>query len=579
MKKILSLIIAVLFLAAGCGGGGGTTSGSTTPTVSGLALAGAPIIGFVYLKDSAATPATLGPQNIASDGSFTFDVTGLTPPFFMRAEGTVGGQSYDLYSVATGEGRANINPLTNVILADTAGVNDPATAFNDPATYRNSITQAALAQAVTDLQTFLAPLLEQQNASSVNPLTGTFAADHTGIDAILDIVSVEISNTGTITVIDKTTQTTIAETTTSNVAAPTNPVVVDELPPATVVTDIQAIGTALSNLGTALNNPNRSFDTLSPLFATNYGINDGLDRTQEINNWLMDSPSNISSISNLALEFSGSDYIITFTAFFADGTSEVVDEGFIMTNEGGTWKLKGNGYMSDLDSFAVRTLKSTTMHDTVYFESGFQMILDDAGNNGFETAVVTGPGLPAQGITLVKSSNEPLRLIPSAPNSSIYNEFWNMTDSELDQVLDNSVYTIVIKDASNNTIETRQWKVKKRPYKSTELTSGMFPTFSGITSHDIATVTFPGTITFTYAKPTDFTVTWMDVEMSYWGGTWGVDWGSGWTDNELSVNGTSGSIILGNPPFSPVQGGVFQIHASDIYNRETGVWWWYGTVN
>lgn len=580
MKKIFGLFIAIVLMLAGCGGGGGNTSSGSSSggagsgaTVSGLALAGAPIIGYVMLKDSAGV--TKGPSAIASDGSFSFDVDGLTPPFFLRAEGNVGGQGYDLYSVATGEGKANINPLTNVIVANTTG-SDPAAVFTDPATHKNAVNDAALAQAVTDLQTFLQPLLAAHNATDVNPLTGAFAADHTGIDAVLDIVKVEVSNTGTVTVTDKTTNQVVAEAPADALAAPTDPLQTGEFAPAAVVTDIQAIAAVLADLATALNDPNRSYSSLSPFFATDlvYGIDNGMTRDQVINDWLMGVPDNITSITNLAIEFSGSDYNVYCTVFFADGSSERIDF-FIMTNEGGSWKFKGNGYKTQLE-FQVETLKSTKSSGTVVYESGFQLFLDDAGNNGIETTVVTGPGLPAGGVVLVKDANEPTRLLPQTPNSNIWNGFWKMTDSEIDAISDNSVYTIVSKDALNNVIETRTWKVQKRPYKQTEITDAIFPTFGGITSHAIGAANFPGTLSFTYAKPTAYTPVSMEAGMSGWGGTWGVDWGNSWVYKALNIGGTSEGLVNGTPPFSPVQGASFQLRAWDIYGRRTGQWWWFG---
>src|SRR3989338_4099388 len=138
MKRLKTLLLILLtagfgistaFIGCGGGGGGGTTPTTTTTSqkVSGVAAAGLPVVGFVYLKDSASTPTTKGPTEIGSDGSFSFDVTGLTAPFYLRAQGSVVGTSYDLYSATTASsGTANINPLTNLAVASAAGVSDPS---------------------------------------------------------------------------------------------------------------------------------------------------------------------------------------------------------------------------------------------------------------------------------------------------------------------------------------------------------------------------------------------------------------------------------------------------------------------
>lgn len=568
MRRIFGFIIAVALMLAGCGGGGGGTTDTSSHatsglTVSGHALAGAPMIGFVWLKDS--TGETLGPEEIASDGSFSFNVNGLTAPFFLRAQGTVGGQGYDMYSVATGVGTANINPLTNVIVANVSRV-DPSAAFNDPATYKDVINDAALAEAVADLQTFLHPLLAEHNATDVNPLTGAFVADHTGLDAVLDVVKIEVSNTGTVTVYDKTNNNAVvAEAEATSLTAPTDPLQTGEFATAEVITEIQAIAAMLADLATALNDPNRSYETLSPFFASNYGVDDGFTRDESIDEMLLYAPDNITSLTNLAIEFSGSVYNVHCTVFLADGSSEQVD--FSLINEDGSWKFKGNGYVSEM-SFQSQSIRSTSANGTVISESGFQFIIWDNGNNGIANAIVTGPGLPAEGVTLVIGAYEPIKLSPQATNSSIYGEFWVLSDSEIDEISDNSVYTVVVRDASSNIIETRTWKVAKAPYKSAERTESIFPTL-GLTSHEISAANIGGTLSFTYAKPTAFTPASMKAGLNYWGDT-----SSPSVHKSLPVSGTTGSLITGTPPSTP-HGAVFSLRTVDIYDRETAQWWWF----
>jgi len=76
-------MLMLLMVTVGCSSSDDDPAG-TTQTVSGVAAAGAPIIGYAYLKDSAGH--TLGPKEIAQNGSFSFAVTGLTAPFYLRAE-------------------------------------------------------------------------------------------------------------------------------------------------------------------------------------------------------------------------------------------------------------------------------------------------------------------------------------------------------------------------------------------------------------------------------------------------------------------------------------------------------------
>jgi hypothetical protein len=154
-------------------------------TVSGVAATGAPISGTVYLKDSNGTVLS---TPINPDGSFTFDVTGLTPPFYLYAESSTTGER--LYSIAMGPGIANINPLTNLAVAIAAGVNNPADVYNDPDS--NPITQDDLDQAIEDILDILDPLLGAYGASGVNPLTDPFTANGEGLDGVFDDVDVDI---------------------------------------------------------------------------------------------------------------------------------------------------------------------------------------------------------------------------------------------------------------------------------------------------------------------------------------------------------------------------------------------------
>ncbi len=92
-----------LFLACGSGGGGGgggeeesppapatpapVTPAPVTPTssVSGVAATGAAIVGEVFLKDSSVPSVELSDTLILADnGVFSFDVTGLTTPFYIK---------------------------------------------------------------------------------------------------------------------------------------------------------------------------------------------------------------------------------------------------------------------------------------------------------------------------------------------------------------------------------------------------------------------------------------------------------------------------------------------------------------
>lgn len=210
LYALLILAMPLLLLLAACGGGGGGGGA----TVSGVAAAGAPLVGTVSLKDSS-TPAQELSDTIGADGSFSFNVDGLKPPFILKAQGTAGGTSYTLYSFAAGPGTANINPFAHLAVANAAKNADLSTLYATPSATTMQTIAANLSKAVTDIQTKLQPLLALYNAPA-NPVSDSYKANHLGLDGILDTVKVDISSTGTITLTNKLTSAVIYSGAVSN---------------------------------------------------------------------------------------------------------------------------------------------------------------------------------------------------------------------------------------------------------------------------------------------------------------------------------------------------------------------------
>lgn len=211
MQKLLWLLIGMSLITS-CGdsetGGDTGTPSGVGSVVEGVAAAGAPLIGQVSLVDATGTPADGSPKVLNPDGSFFFDVAGRTPPFVLRAAGTPIDEEnpvpVTLFSAAASPGIANINPMTNVIVAAAAGTNNPAEVFQNPAEFADRLTATSLMAAASSLQTMLQPLLVRFEATGINPLTDPFRADRTGLDAVFDAVRLPIDNAaGTVSVVDR----------------------------------------------------------------------------------------------------------------------------------------------------------------------------------------------------------------------------------------------------------------------------------------------------------------------------------------------------------------------------------------
>ena len=173
---IFSLFMLGLTLA-GCGGGSG---GGSTEVVSGTAAVGYALSGQVNLKDSS-SPSKERSSNIGSDGSFAIDVTGMKAPYVLRAEGSADGTTYKLHSFAEGTGTANINPLTDVIVASASG-HDSSDAFEHADSDRNHHIGSNIANTVSILMAKLQPLLKQYNAENTNPITSRYIVNHLDLD-------------------------------------------------------------------------------------------------------------------------------------------------------------------------------------------------------------------------------------------------------------------------------------------------------------------------------------------------------------------------------------------------------------
>ena len=206
MKRAGASIAALCLLTmsvmiAGCGGGGG--EGVSSQTVSGVAATGSPLVGEAKIKDSS-TPAQEKTTVIGSDGSFAFDVSDMTGPFILRATGHADGETHTLLSFADNPGTANINPLTNAVVASAAGVDDPAEVYERPDHDRLNKIGHNLRASIAEILDKLKPLLRKYNADNSDPVRGDYRADHSHLDGLFDNVKFTLTD-GILTIINKKT--------------------------------------------------------------------------------------------------------------------------------------------------------------------------------------------------------------------------------------------------------------------------------------------------------------------------------------------------------------------------------------
>ncbi len=210
-------LTAILLVLSACGGGGGGSSSppptTTTPpvtpvatTVTGTAATGAAIQGTVVAIDVNGKTSPAATTN-SSTGAYTVDVSGMTAPFLLTITGSSGGRLVSLTSVATAAGQTvNLTPLTDLMVAVASGMSggaslvDACTGTSVATACTDALKAAATGTKLKDAAAQVATMIAPLNAAGTEPLNGSFTADGTGLDGVLDRVLVAPNASGQATV-------------------------------------------------------------------------------------------------------------------------------------------------------------------------------------------------------------------------------------------------------------------------------------------------------------------------------------------------------------------------------------------
>lgn len=199
-SRFVSLLAAAatlcwMSLLAGCNGGGDGTAAtgiglnsdapeSSSIAMTGVAAIGRPLDGYVYIQDTAGSVVN---APIAADGTYLVDVSGMLPPFIVRAQA---GDGSAWYSYAPSRVPANVSQLTTLVMFLANHKMDLADLFDNWPQRHASLTADAMlhAQAVVNLN--FGALFAQHGLdhTTYNFFTADFAADSTGFDAVLDAI-------------------------------------------------------------------------------------------------------------------------------------------------------------------------------------------------------------------------------------------------------------------------------------------------------------------------------------------------------------------------------------------------------
>ena len=541
-KGFFIFIAACVSLFSGCGGGGGSPA-TASKIISGTAAAGAPIVGYVSVRDSSTNAQPVKTNiPITANGNYTVDVTGLTAPFAFLATGTVGGTNVSLYSAATSAdvgSTINITPFTNLMLMNIAG--------GIVSNYLNSgglasLTPAQINAQTTALTTALAPSLQAMGLSAATDLLRTtFNANNTGLDAFMDAVQVNATNPSAVTITNiMNAATTLTVNTTTG--TPTAPAPITGTLPTTGLTgtgptptqQILQVFTAFTGFfNTSLPAPTNP--ALLALFSTDF-MQDGQGLSAFLTNITTDK-SNI-GISFANVKVTSVDLIkgIAYVQFLPVSPSNNKNEiqNWKVENVNGVWLAAGDQRIATVKVTTTANKNVSTGNSGsgspagVTYTTGLNLTIDNKGQQAIGSAVVTGPGLPSGGVTLVNQFSVPNNdtntwfaitttdtLNPA--NNGGGNNNWNMSDSstEIGAITPGSVYTVKIYSsaAGHALVETDTITLPVAPILNTALPTTTFPSItSGMLSMNGVSV--DTTLTLGWTIPTGFS--WNDVNVNVW---------------------------------------------------------------
>lgn len=530
----LSFLFLVLMA---CSGGGDSSAPAPAPhpspptsiIIAGTASAGAPIAGQVYLKDS--TGNILGPQTIAADGSFSFDITNMSAPFILLAEGTTGFPCR-LMSMATGGGTANINPLTNLAVASLTGNSDAYANFNSVA---SEITTGAIADIMGKINAMLVNVLNAFSAN-IDPLAGAVPTNHQGLDGLFDVIKVDI-NVSSLELIlfNKLTGEAIYTVNITSIASGTAPVISASDPKIPSIVSVAALNEIRSRLSSYTDVlKSKGIGLTAPDVADYYvdeatfGLQDGYTKTKfialEANLLGRYSSLTITGISDVIplagqCDLSSNQCSLHIKWLLDDGS---LGHGayYTMVKDGGLWKITGNNYRTE--AFIYPTSEKTYWTDgTSTIENGLRMEFYEPAYHGLEYAKVTGPGLPSQGVLFHRWApygvfvlDDASRAVSQRGNYIYYKEL------DID-TLPNTGFTQYqvqfFSDAGRtDLVEQRPLVLSSKPLKNTELTDGHFATMSHPATHVLSSFPPEGTYAFTYAPPSAYIITFLRYELHFW---------------------------------------------------------------
>ena len=410
-------------LAACHGGGGGDQSLSSASSMSGTAAVGLPLARapIVVRDTNGKTVSTTSDAN----GNYSVPLQGLTAPLLITAVDK-SGVSGTLYSVVATTSTANGGPVTANVTPLTTAVSALITTSGNPLDLAQSgglsvVNGTSVSAAIAKLDSVLGPILSanQLSSSSFNPISGTFTANQTGADAVIDSVAVTPSSSGSGYQIssladpDTAIQLNASSSISTTLSAPPQPL--NYLATLTTTlsqcaSDMQAAG---DSAGTSASSDASCSASVDSSYLNNGNANFGTRHTLYTKGTVLTGIKTVAFVSSGTLPgINHPGALVYLLMTDPDGTPDFGMD-YVQQQSNGKWNIIGNQQLDStyIASFVGRT-QYTDPADAAngHYESGLDIQIPLSVNvSGTPTdigsALVTGPGLPTSGLWLQYANN------------------------------------------------------------------------------------------------------------------------------------------------------------------------------
>lgn len=325
----------------------------------------------------------------------------------------------------------------------------------------------------------------------------------------------------------------------------------------------------------AITNPGSvSYEEAAVFFSENFGLENGNTRDERIIT-ITDALSMVATIS-YASDFeyqqnSNGSYFVRYILYLSDGSRMYEARNFI--KEGNGWKLIGNGKYA-LFSAYPKCILGINYDGSDILASGLCFAVNDTRNYDLQTAVVTGPGLPAEGLNFTKSKPYDSRLYLDNPWGTAWKldsyGFYEMSDDVIGAIPDDAQYTIKFFKSDKSPVGTMTTAIRKRPYKISELGPDYTAHFPSTTmSHNLSDIRIGDNWNIRYSKPAEgelgFIYMYARIEDSNYLPHFQKS-------TSLPFNQASYTVPVNVAPFTPYWG-YLEIRSYDLSGRMTELQW------